>query len=237
MIWQLLAALSLALVHPAAQDDTKKPAAKQDDTKNAAAKPDDDAPLETLNQKVSYAIGINIGKSLKTESVDLELTSFMMGIKDALGGSKPRLTDAEIQATMTAFQKELDGRRVKANDEFLAQNKKKEGVKTTASGLQYKIIKAGTGKTPKATDTVVTHYRGTLVDGTEFDSSYKRGEPASFRVNGVIAGWTEALQLMPVGSKWQLVIPSNLAYGPRGSPPDIGPNATLVFEIELIGIK
>jgi FKBP-type peptidyl-prolyl cis-trans isomerase FklB len=118
-----------------------------------------------------------------------------------------------------------------------AEEPKKEGVKTTETGLQYKVIKAGTGKTPKASDTVVTHYRGTLVDGTEFDSSYKRGEPATFPVKGVIAGWTEALQLMPVGSKWQLVIPSKLAYGQRGAPPAIGPNATLIFEIELIAIK
>jgi FKBP-type peptidyl-prolyl cis-trans isomerase FklB len=142
---------------------------------------------------------------------------------------------------MAAFQKEMIaklGEKNKAEGEaFLAENKKKEGVKTLPSGLQYKVIKAGTGKKPKVTDTVTTHYRGTLMNGTEFDSSYRRGQPVSFQVNGVIPGWTEALQLMEEGAKWQLFIPSNLAYGERGAGRDIGPNATLVFEIELLSIE
>jgi FKBP-type peptidyl-prolyl cis-trans isomerase FklB len=132
---------------------------------------------------------------------------------------------------------QLADKNQKEGEVFLAENKKKKGVVTLPSGLQYHVITAGTGKIPKATDTVTTHYRGTLIDGTEFDSSYKRGEPASFPVNGVIKGWTEALQLMKVGSKWQLFIPSNLAYGPQGAGQVIGPSATLIFEIELLSIK
>jgi len=135
------------------------------------------------------------------------------------------------------FFQQLADKNQKEGEVFLAENKKKKGVITLPSGLQYQVIKEGTGKIPKATDTVTTHYRGTLIDGTEFDSSYKRGEPASFPVNGVIKGWTEALQLMKVGSKWQLFIPSNLAYGPQGAGQAIGPNATLIFEIELLSIK
>jgi FKBP-type peptidyl-prolyl cis-trans isomerase FklB len=148
---------------------------------------------------------------------------------------------------MTAFQKEMMAKREQAGKEagaknkvegeaFLAENGKKEGVVTLPDGLQYKILKEGDGAKPKATDTVTVHYRGTLISGTEFDSSYKRKEPVSFPVNGVIAGWTEALQLMKVGSKWQLFIPSTLAYGERGAGPDLGPNATLIFEVELISI-
>jgi FKBP-type peptidyl-prolyl cis-trans isomerase FklB len=143
----------------------------------------------------------------------------------------------EMRTKQMEKQKVAGEKNRKEAEAFLAENKKKEGVKVTASGLQYKVIKAGTGPMPKADDTVVTHYRGTLTDGTEFDSSYKRNEPATFPVKGVIKGWTEALQMMPVGSKWQLVIPGDLAYGERGSPPKIGPNATLQFDIELIEIK
>jgi FKBP-type peptidyl-prolyl cis-trans isomerase FklB len=153
-----------------------------------------------------------------------------------------------VQQVMQDFQKKMMAKQMAAREEglgknkaegekFLADNKKKEGIKTTASGLQYKVITAGTGKTPKATDTVKTHYRGTLINGTEFDSSYKRGEPAEFPVNGVIKGWTEALQLMKEGAKWQLFIPSELAYGERGAGRDIGPNSTLIFDIELISVK
>src|SRR3989338_270904 len=157
-------------------------------------------------------------------------------------------SEKEVQETMMAFQNEmktkqaehakvLGGKNKKEGEAFLAENKKKEGVKTTASGLQYKVIKNGNGKKPKATDTVTVHYKGTLIDGTEFDSSYKRGEPTSFPVNQVIAGWTEALQLMNVGSKWQLFIPANLGYGDRGAGPQIGPNAAFIFEVELISLK
>lgn len=204
--------------------------------------------LETDKQKVSYSIGLDIGKNLKQSEIDVELEALMRGIKDATTDSTPLLTQAQIQETMQKFQQEMMNKQnEKANamsdknktagEAFLAENAKKEGVITLPSGLQYKVIKTGTGKKPKATDEVTTHYRGTLIDGTEFDSSYKRGQPTSFPVNGVIAGWTEALQLMPVGSKWQLYIPSNLAYGPRGAGGTIGPNATLIFDIELLAIK
>jgi FKBP-type peptidyl-prolyl cis-trans isomerase FklB len=158
------------------------------------------------------------------------------------------LSEQEIRETMAVFQKEMMARQEelskklgeknkKEGDVFLAENKKKDGVKTLPSGLQYKVVKAGTGKKPKLTDTVTTHYRGTLIDGTEFDSSYRRGQPATFPVNGVIPGWTEALQLMEEGAKWELFIPSNLAYGERGAGRDIGPHATLIFDIELITIQ
>jgi FKBP-type peptidyl-prolyl cis-trans isomerase FklB len=158
------------------------------------------------------------------------------------------LTDQEARETMTVFQKEmmakqevlakkLGEKNKKEGEAFLAENKKKEGVKTLPSGLQYRVIKEGTGRKPKATDKVLTHYRGTLIDGTEFDSSYKRGTPTSFKVNEIIPGWTEALQLMKEGAKWQLFIPSNLAYAERGAGRDIGPNATLIFEVELISIQ
>jgi FKBP-type peptidyl-prolyl cis-trans isomerase len=205
--------------------------------------------LKTQKDKASYAIGMNIGKSMKKDSVDIDTAILLRGLKDGLAGSKPLLTDDEARAAMTALQTEL---RVKqeqkmqvmgqANKEegeaFLAGNKTKEGVVTLPSGLQYKILKEGTGPKPAPTDTVVCNYKGTLIDNTEFDSSYKRGQPATFPVSGVIKGWTEALQLMPVGSKWQLVIPSDLAYGARGGPGGgIGPNATLVFEVELMSIQ
>lgn len=208
----------------------------------------DNATLKNEKDKVSYSIGLNIGNNFKGQSVDINPDALLKGIKDALSGSKPLMTDKEIQETLTAFQKQMTAKQAerakalgeknkKEGETFLAENKKKEGIKTTASGLQYKIIKAGNGAKPKATDTVTVNYRGTLVDGTEFDSSYKRGEPATFPVNGVIPGWVEALQLMPVGSKWQLFLPFNLAYGEHGSGREIGPNAALIFEVELIAIN
>ena len=200
--------------------------------------------LKNQKDKMSYIIGMDIGNNLKKQSIDVEPNILAKGVKDALTGGKPLLTEQEIRETMTAFQNEM---RVKQEvvarknkeqgDSFLADNKKKEGVKTLQSGLQYKVIKVGVGKKPKLNDYVTTHYRGTLIDGTEFDSSYKRGQPATFQVSGVIPGWTEALQLMETGAKWQLFIPSNLAYGERGSGGVIGPNATLIFEIELISIQ
>jgi len=200
--------------------------------------------LKNQKEKVSYIIGMDIGSNLKKQSIDVDPNILAKGMKDALSGEKPLLTEQEIQETMLAFQKEMMakqaeiGKKNKAEGEaFLAENKKKEGVKILPSGLQYKVIKAGTGKTPKLTDTVTAHYRGTLINGTEFDSSYKRGQPASFQVSGVIRGWTEALQLMQEGSKWQLFIPSNLAYGEPGAGRDIGSNATLIFEVELISIQ
>jgi FKBP-type peptidyl-prolyl cis-trans isomerase FklB len=203
--------------------------------------------MKEPKQRISYSIGADIGKNLKRQDLDLDPKALAAGLADALTG-KTVLTEAEMRETLTAFQKEMttkmqarqkvDGdKNGKEGEAFLAANAKKEGVKSTASGLQYKVLKSGKGKTPKATDTVKTHYHGTLIDGTVFDSSVERGEPVSFPVNGVIAGWTEALQLMKEGDKWQLVIPSKLAYGERGAGGKIGANATLVFEVELLSIE
>ena len=205
--------------------------------------------LKTPSQKASYAIGMNIGKNLKRDSVEIDPAVLFRGLKDALAGNKLLLTDEEAKAALTALQTELRAKEEaktkaaavenkKTGEAFLAANKTKEGIVTLPSGLQYKIIKEGTAPKPMADDTVLCHYRGTLVDNTEFDSSYKRGEPLKIPVGGVIKGWTEAIQLMPVGSKWQLFIPSDLAYGDRGAPGSpIGPNSTLVFEVELISIE
>ena len=204
--------------------------------------------LKDDKDKISYSIGLNIGRSMKSEGLPINPDALAAAMKDVFSGAKPLLTDEEVKVVMENFQKEMQAKQLKSREEglgknkaegekFLADNKKKAGVKSTASGLQYTVIKDGTGKTPKATDTVSTHYRGTLINGTEFDSSYKRGEPAEFPVNGVIKGWTEALQLMKEGSKWQLYIPSDLAYGERGAGKDIGPNSTLIFEIELLKVK
>jgi FKBP-type peptidyl-prolyl cis-trans isomerase FklB len=200
--------------------------------------------LKDQKARMSYIIGMDIGNNLKKQSIDVEPNILAKGVKDALTGGKPLLSEQEIRETMTAFQNEMKikqeivGKKNKEQgDAFLAENKKKEGVKTLQSGLQYKVIKAGIGKKPKLNDYVTTHYRGTLIDGTEFDSSYKRRQSATFQVSGVIPGWTEALQLMEEGAKWQLFIPPNLAYGERGAGSVIGPNATLIFEIELISIQ
>jgi len=193
--------------------------------------------LKNQKEKVSYIIGMDIGGDLKKQSIDIDPNILAKGIQDALGGAKSLLTDQEMQETMVAFQKELMEKHKKQGEAFLAENKKKEGVKTLPSGLQYKVIKAGTDKKPKLDDTVAANYRGTLLDGTEFDSSYKRGQPATFRVSGVIPGWTEALQLMGEGAKWQLFVPSNLAYGQQGAGGVIGPDTALIFEIELVSIQ
>jgi FKBP-type peptidyl-prolyl cis-trans isomerase FklB len=203
--------------------------------------------LKTQKDKASYAVGLNLGKNLHKDSVDLDPNVFLRGLKDGLSGGKPLLTDAQIKDALTALQTDVTKKRdekmkqvgdvnKKAGDAFLVANKTKQGVVTLPSGLQYKIEKEGTGPKPTATDSVVCNYKGTLLDNTEFDSSYKRGQPATFPVNGVIKGWTEALQLMPVGSKWQLFIPADLAYGPSGRP-GIEPNSTLVFEVELMSIE
>jgi FKBP-type peptidyl-prolyl cis-trans isomerase FklB len=193
--------------------------------------------LKNQKDKVSYIIGMNIGNDLKRQSIDISPKILAEGVQQALAGSKPLLTEQEIQETMMAFQKEMMAKQKERGDAFLAENKKKEGVKTLPSGLQYKVIKVGTGKKPKLTDTVTAHYRGTLINGTEFDSSYRRGQPVNFQVSRVIPGWTEALQLMQEGAKWQLFIPPNLAYGEQGAGGIIGPNATLIFEIELVSIQ
>ena len=204
--------------------------------------------LKTDKEKLSYAIGMNIGQSMKKDSLDIDPAILSRAIKDAVTGSKPAMTEEEARTIVTAFRTEMVKKQQaeaqkagevnkQAGDKFLAENKTKDGVVTLPSGLQYKVIKQGDGPKPTASDTVVTNYRGTLIDGKEFDSSYKRGQPATFPVGQVIKGWTEALQLMPVGSKWQLYIPSSLAYGDRGAGGDIGPNSTLIFDIELLSIQ
>jgi FKBP-type peptidyl-prolyl cis-trans isomerase FklB len=208
-----------------------------------------DAPaLKTDRDRLSYAMGMDLGGQLKERSVDIDPAVFARGLKDALTGSKTVMTVDEAKAAITELQKSLlaaqaalaktVGDKNKAEgDAFLAANKAKPGVVALPSGVQYKILTPGAGKKPTATDKVECHYRGTLISGKEFDSSDKRGMPATFSVTGVIRGWTEVLQLMPVGSKWQVFIPSDLAYAERGKGVDIEPNATLIFEIELIAIK
>ena len=204
--------------------------------------------LTTAKDKTSYAIGMNIGKSLHRDFADVDTAILAQAIKDTLAGNKLLLTDQEAQALLTAFQTDLRAKQQqqrvqlaennkKDGEAFLTANKAKEGVVALPSGLQYKILQQGDGPKPTAGDSVVCNYRGTLLDGTEFDSSYKRGQPATFPVSGVIKGWTEALQLMPVGSKWQLFIPAELAYGERGAGGSIGPDATLIFEVELVSIQ
>lgn len=233
---------------PAAPKTQTAPAAKTGTT--AAKKPATTLVLSTKKDKASYAIGVNIGKglkdNLKKDNVDIDPAILARGLKDALAGDKELLTDdeskavlAELQNEMRAHQQEASAKKSQAGVAYLAANKDKPGVVVLPSGLQYKIITPGTGPKPTAADTVVCNYRGTLIDGTEFDSSYKRGQPATFPVSQVIKGWTEALQLMPVGSKWELYIPSSLAYGERGTPNGgpIGPNETLVFEVELMSIQ
>jgi FKBP-type peptidyl-prolyl cis-trans isomerase FklB len=208
----------------------------------------DKAPLKDQKDKASYSIGYDIGETFKKQNVELNPDALFGGLKDALAGKEATLTKEDREKTLQAFQKEMMEKQIAASKEaatkntaegekFLAENKKKDGVKTTASGLQYKILKEGSGPSPKETDTVVTNYKGTLIDGTEFDSSYKRNEPATFPVNRVIKGWTEALQLMKPGAKYQLFIPSSLGYGERGAGQLIGPNATLIFEVELLSTK
>jgi FKBP-type peptidyl-prolyl cis-trans isomerase FklB len=204
--------------------------------------------LKTEKDKLSYALGMDIGNSLKIQSIDIDPEVFSQAIKDVTTGNKTLLTDDEFQETMKKFQKEMVARQAdqerivaeknKAEGEaFLSENKKKEGVKTTESGLQYIVFRDGKGDSPKATDKVTVHYRGMLINGTEFDSSYRRGQPASFPVNGVIPGWTEALQLMKPGAKWKIFLPSDIAYGERGAGQHIGPNSALIFEVELISVQ
>ncbi len=204
--------------------------------------------LITEKEKVSYSIGLSLGKNFTQQSIDIDVQTFTKGVEDALKGVTPLLTDEEIRVVMTNLQKrmtakkqeeekQVSGKNQNEGTRFLAENKKRKGVVTLPSGLQYEIIRPGTGSIPKAEDTVVTNYEGTLINGTVFDSSYKRGKPATFPVNGVIRGWTEALQLMKTGAKWKLYIPADLAYGSRSAGPTIGPNSTLVFQIELLEIK
>lgn len=204
--------------------------------------------LNDQKAKVSYSIGMSLGTDFKAQGIEIDPDVLAQAIKDVSAGGKTMMTEEEVRKVITDFQKELVGKQeakakeaglknLRDGESFLAENGKKEGVVTLSSGLQYKIEKKGTGKKPTAKDSVTVHYKGTLIDGTEFDSSYKRGEPVSFPVGGVIPGWTEALQLMEEGSKWQLFIPANLAYGERGAGAQIGPNSTLIFDVELLKIK
>ncbi len=204
--------------------------------------------LTTPKDKLSYAIGMSIGQNMKKDSLDVDPSIVERGLKDAMAGGKLLMTDEEVKTVMTDLRNDmakkqqaetqrLSDANKQAGQQFLAANKAKDGVVTLPSGLQYKVLKEGTGPKPTASDTVTCQYRGTLLDGTEFDSSYKRGEPATFPVGRVIKGWTEALQLMPVGSKWQLFIPADLAYGEHSPAAEIGPNSTLIFEVDLLSIK
>jgi FKBP-type peptidyl-prolyl cis-trans isomerase len=251
----LLPGNALAQQTPAAttqQGSTAKsqtPATKRPST---SAKSATGLTLKTQKEKFSYALGMRTGQrmaeSFKKQSVPYDPAILARGLRDGLAGGKTLLTEEEAQAAIKAVQDEIGKQQMekmheagaadkKEGDTFLAANKGKDGVVTLPSGLQYKILKEGTGAKPTASDTVVCNYRGTLINGTEFDSSYKRGQPATFPVSGVIKGWTEALQLMPVGSKWQLFIPADLAYGERSPSPEIGPDSTLIFEVELLSIQ
>ena len=206
-----------------------------------------DEKLETSKDKVSYTIGVQVGTQMAQTKDDIDLDKVMLGLRESFDGKEPRIQKEEMMKVMQEFQQgiqakqqakmtEAGNKNAKEGEAFLAENKKKDGIVTLPSGLQYKVLTTGKGKSPKASDTVVTHYRGSLLDGKVFDSSYERGEPVSFPVHGVIPGWTEALQLMKAGDKWQLFIPSALAYGENGQGP-IGPNSVLLFDIELLEIK
>jgi len=224
------AAIALALFACAALAEEEKPAAEGPELKGGA-------------EQWSYAIGVQIGSDFKRTGMALDAEALKAGILDALAG-KPRLSQKDLAAAMMKLRmegqrkmSEAAGNNEKAGKEFLAGNAIKEGVTTTKSGLQYEVMKEGEGANPVATDTVKVHYRGTLIDGTEFDSSYSRGQPATFPLNGVIPGWTEGVQLMKPGAKYRFFVPSGLAYGARGAGKVIGPNATLIFEVELLAIE
>ncbi len=232
-IWPLLVALVLSLSLLSCSSGEKSASKKA---------------LKSDSERFGYALGLDIGASLKEMQTDIDLPSLLAGLRDTFEGTEALLTPEQADEVIEEFSKKMQEKQVekikdlaeknrKAGETFLRENKKKEGVITTESGLQVVVLEEGDGPKPKATDQVKVHYQGTLLDGTEFDSSYKRGEPVTFPVNGVIAGWTEALQLMKVGSKVRLFIPSDLAYGERGARQRIGPNATLIFEVELIGIE
>ncbi|MGB8731500.1 MAG: FKBP-type peptidyl-prolyl cis-trans isomerase [Candidatus Sulfotelmatobacter sp.] len=254
----ILAAGTLLLGHALAQQTpaattqsttpstkAQTPATKRPSTTAKSATP---LALKTPKDKFSYSLGMKMGENLKKQSVPVDPAILERGLKDGLAGGKTLLTDDEAQAAIAEVQndmrkkqqekmQEIGAANKKEGADYLAANKGKEGVVTLPSGLEYKILTEGTGPKPTASDTVVCNYRGTLINGTEFDSSSKHGGPATFPVSGVIKGWTEALQLMPVGSKWQLFIPSDLAYGDRGAGADIGPDTTLIFDVELISIQ
>ena len=237
---------SLGQQAPAAK--TQTPSAAKPHRAVPAAKSPAPLALATQKDKFSYALGMNLGTSLHKQAVPVDANILSRGLKDALAGGKTALTEDQARAVLTEVQNEMRKKQEeemqqagaaskKEGEAFLAANKSKDGVVALPSGLQYKVLTQGTGPKPTANDSVVCNYRGTLINGTEFDSSYKRGEPATFPVSGVIKGWTEALQLMPVGSKWQLFVPSDMAYGDRSPAPEIGPNSTLIFEVELLSIQ
>jgi FKBP-type peptidyl-prolyl cis-trans isomerase FklB len=231
------------------QPSTSKPATGSTAAKKPATTTPKPFTLDTPKDKTSYAIGLNIGRNMKKDGVDVSIEALSKGMKDAMGTGKALLTDEEVQALMTQLQADVRKHQQEAfqeaqkknkdeGDAFLAANKDKPGVVTLPSGLQYKVIQEGDGPKPTAADTVECNYRGTLINGTEFDSSYKTNKPAKFPVARVIKGWTEALQLMPVGSKWELYVPANLAYGERGTPNGpIGPDQMLIFNVELVSIE
>jgi FKBP-type peptidyl-prolyl cis-trans isomerase len=254
--WAVAIALGLILSPLAfAADETQAPKKEPAPKEEKAAK-DEKAPkeasapagdLKTFSQRLSYAMGVEIAGSLKELKKDIDLDTFLRGFKDGLAGNKSLLTEEQTEATKKEFIAKMQAERAEKNKvageknlkegaAYLAENAKKKGIVTTKSGLQYEVLKEGAGAVPKASDTVKVQYRGTLVDGTEFDSSYKRNEPATFPVTGVIPGWTEGLQLMKVGGKYRLAIPAELAYKENGPGP-IGPNAVLLFEVELVGIE
>jgi FKBP-type peptidyl-prolyl cis-trans isomerase FklB len=240
-----------ATTQPASPPKTQKATTPKGTAKpgaSGAGKTQTPVALKTQKDKFSYALGMNLGANLHKQSVPVDPNIMARGLKDALAGGKTLLTEEEARAAITAVQNDMREKQQakmqaagdankKEGEAFLADNKSKEGVIALPSGLQYKVLKEGNGPKPAATDSVVCNYRGTLINGTEFDSSTKHGGPATFPVNGVIKGWTEALQLMPVGSKWQLFVPSDLAYAERGAGGDIGPNAALIFEVELVSIQ
>jgi FKBP-type peptidyl-prolyl cis-trans isomerase FklB len=242
----LSALLFVSTFASAQQSEPAKPSAKPGSTPATSTAPN--SALKTDKEKGSYALGMNIGQNMRKDALDLDPNLVAQGLKDALSGSKTLMTEAEAQEAFAKLRNEVVAKKQaemqqageankKTGEQFLAANKAKEGVVALPDGLQYKILKAGTGPKPKATDTVTVNYRGTLIDGTEFDSSYKRNQPETLGVGQVIKGWTEALQLMPVGSKWQLFIPPDLAYGSNGAGNAIGPDSTLIFEVELLSIK
>jgi FKBP-type peptidyl-prolyl cis-trans isomerase FklB len=242
----LLAGVCQAQQTPAAKTQSTPATARTHKPPVARTQPA--PPLTTQKDKFSYALGMNLGTSLHRQSVPVDPNILLRGLKDALAGGKTALTEDQAKAALREVQNEMRQKQQaemqqqgeankKEGEVFLAANKGKEGIVTLPSGLQYKILTAGTGPKPTSADTVVCNYRGTLINGTEFDSSYKRGQPATFPVSGVIKGWTEALPMMPVGSKWQLFIPADLAYGDRAPGPEIGPNSTLIFEVELLSIQ
>ncbi len=241
-VWIVLLAALLFVPAARGQEQKAQGLKTQDQTVPAQG------PLQTQKEKLSYALGMDLGNQMAKQSVDVDPDVFARGLRDALAGGKTLMTEDDARVLITGLQKELMTKRAaaakalaeknsKEGAAFLAENQKKPGVVTMPDGLQYKALTVGTGKKPAADDTVVCNYRGTLIDGKEFDSSYRRNEPATLPLKNVIKGWSEALQMMTEGSKWQIFIPPQLGYGERGAGADIGPNATLVFEVELISIK